>query len=57
MRQKAVSALPIIKGTTQWEKSTRKAKMVLSRLWPYVRLEESFKQIFKTTHLVYPMDH
>jgi len=56
MRQKEVSALSIIKGAMQWEESPRKTKVALSRLWPYIRLEESFKQVFQATHLVYPMD-
>jgi hypothetical protein len=56
MRQKVVSVLPIVKSKTQREQSPWKTKVALLYLWPHLWLEESFKQVFQTTHLVYPMD-
>jgi len=56
MRKKVVSVLPVVKGKTQREQSPWKTEVALWHLWPYVRLEEPFKQVFQTTHLVYPMD-
>jgi hypothetical protein len=43
MRQKEVSILSEIKGKTEREKWTRKAKMVVSDLWSHFCLEKCFK--------------
>jgi hypothetical protein len=56
MNKKAVSGLSIVRGAAQWQESPWQTEMALLRMRPYVRLAEPFKQAFKTTHLVYPMD-
>ena len=56
MRKKALSTLPIIDGGTQRKEPSWETAVALSRLRPYVWLEEYIEQAFQTIYLVQMMD-